>query len=106
MRFRWASGRRVRPALRMPEMHPSLHDHLQLNDLHWIDRPMLTYQQSARDGIESRESIAARESVAACVRRLIEIGLPEAVALHARDAVRATVDNFVVRKMQGEFEPR
>jgi hypothetical protein len=53
---------------------------------------------------ESKESKAAREAVAACVRRLIEIGLPEAMALHARDAVRATLDNFEARKRLGEFD--
>lgn len=61
---------------------------------------------SIRDGIESRESAALREAVAACVRRLLEIELPEKNALHARDAVRATLDNFLQRHRCGEFKPQ
>lgn len=49
---------------------------------------------------------AINDAATACVRRLMEIGLPEQVALVARDAVAATVDNMLQRQRCGEFEPK
>lgn len=59
-----------------------------------------------RDGIEFPETAAIRDAVGACVRRLIQIGLPEEMALHARDAVLGTAENLLQRQRCGEWEPR
>lgn len=81
-----------------------------LETVHALDRlreiQRDTEPKTVRSGPESRESVALRESAASCVRRLLEIGLPEKHALHARDAVLATVDNILQRQRCGEWEPR
>jgi hypothetical protein len=43
---------------------------------------------------------------AACVRRLLELGLPEYQAFQARDAIVAAIENFNQRRTAGEWEPR
>lgn len=81
-----------------------------LETVHAVDRMRAILRKSddmaARCGLESREVVATRDSIASCVSRLIEIGLPESVALHARDALAATVENLDQRRRCGEWEPR
>jgi hypothetical protein len=48
----------------------------------------------------------AREVAASLTRRLLEIGLPEKSALHARDAAIAHIENYYDRRIAGECEPR
>jgi hypothetical protein len=41
---------------------------------------------------------------AGCVLRLVEIGMPIDIALHARDIVRAYLESYGTRLLLGEWE--
>lgn len=59
------------------------------------------------DSPKGRSESAALHAQAMClVKRLMDMGLPEAHCLLAIEATKASISNFVDRKMCGEFEPK